>query len=146
VQFYKDILINKKLVKKQDIEGVESEVIAKIENEYDLLLPNKYKKFLHLFGKKCGQLFTGDCIYYPELLTIKKNYNEMIFDDSMDFKIPKNAFVFFSYENHTFYYFICDGNDDPIVYSILEGDEKAEVAYASFTRFLIVEIFSLLIK
>jgi len=135
IQMYKDVLVKNDLLSGKEILGVSDDDLVVIENKFNVKLPQEYIDFLSIFGCKSGKLFAADYIHYPHVLDFQLSLNEFLVEESIDFELPKNSHVFLDYQGFYFLYFICDGNDDPIVYSF-DADNGVEMAYVSFSQFI----------
>jgi len=132
IKSFKDILIKNNVLFSEDVLGISEKEITIIEDEFNLMLPKSYKKFLSIFGRNSGELFESDDIHYPDLLSFRSDFFEFLEEEEIDFNLQENAYIFQVYQDHTFLYFICDGNEDPVVYSF-NGEVKLE--HASFTKY-----------
>jgi hypothetical protein len=128
-------LLNKKIATFDDVEGVSSAEISQLENSFRVILPNSYKEFLLAFGRKAGNLFSDVNFFFPDILKLKDELEEMIDEESLAFRLPDNAFVFSAYQGFQYHYFVCDGNEDPAVYRILDGGHPPEKVSESFTAY-----------
>lgn len=88
-------------------------------------LPEIYRQFLLHMGRGAGRLFQGLDYTYSDLLDIKEAAIEFGAEDDPPFELPEDAFVFRSDQGVQFLYFHTIGKeDDPAVYSYVEGDRK----------------------
>ncbi|MFZ6638843.1 SMI1/KNR4 family protein [Undibacterium sp. TC4M20W] len=125
-----------------DIVGVAKEEILEIEREFNVPLPGAYKDFLQQCGRKAG-LFARDInMFYPDILGIRECYEGVKEEYGIPFEVPKDAFIFYAYQGGFFHYFICDGNEDPEIYSVNDGQIDAHFVIGSFSTFIKEAILS----
>lgn len=111
-------------------------VIAVLEEEFNVTLPESYKKFLRLMGKGAGGFLETDHwdAFYPYLLEIGQDDQYADYCDDL----PDHYFVFASRLGGIFLFFIADGTDtdDPPVYAFGDNyDGTFRKAYDSFCGF-----------
>jgi ankyrin repeat protein len=91
--------------------------IARLEQEFDVILPESYKKFLRLMGRGAGGFLETDHwdAFYPYLLEIGQDYEYADYC----YDLPERYFVFASRLGGIFLFFIADGTEteDPPVYA-----------------------------
>jgi hypothetical protein len=119
-----------------EMKGCLEPEIYSLEQKFDVVLPESYKKFLRLMGKGAGGFLESDHweAFYPDLLKIgqRERYADYCED------LPSDYFVFASRLGGIFLFFIADGADtvDPPVYSFGDGHGGAfREAYDSFWGF-----------
>jgi ankyrin repeat protein len=110
--------------------------IARLEQEFNVILPESYKKFLRLMGRGAGGFLETDHwdAFYPYLFEIGQD------DEYADYcdDLPEQYFVFASRLGGIFLFFIADGtdNEDPPVYAFGDNyDGTFKKIYDSFWRF-----------
>jgi len=142
VDHLKNLLIQKNLINENDVAGIPYTRLGFIEKQFSIKLPKAYKDYLLIFGKNAGELFDDKSICFPNILDFKKEFDNFVIHEKINYKLPENAFVFYKPNNVLFYYFICDGISDPIVYSfdVVDGEN---ISYSHFTQFLKLSIFDL---
>ena len=133
---YKEILIEAGLDKEYPIAGISDEQISEIEQMNNITLPDSYKNFLRECGKSAGLFEHDEKSFYPDIKSLRKDLNEMIVEEEIDFILPENIFVFSAYQGFYFNYFLCDGNNDPVVYEITDGSNGPRVSAPSFTKYM----------
>jgi len=136
INHIRNTLLEKNLTTEDTLEGVSIDDIEKIENLFNVKLPKIYRSFLLSFGKKAGKFANDVDFFYGEIFLLKEELEEMIFEEGLDFQIPKRAFIFSGYQGFQYHYFICDGKDDPEVYRITDGDRLAKKVAESFSDYL----------
>lgn len=93
----------------REIRTVESLVTGK--------LPACYVEFLARMGRWAGMLFNGMHAFYPEILKFNEWAREALASERSKHSLPPEALVFLYDPVDPFYYFLCDGEDDPVVYT-----------------------------
>ena len=110
----KKYLIDNLIARQCDIEGAAEDKILFLEDEIGLNLPKDYKFFLKKMGKKAGIFYNGEFIFedkFPTLITLSKKMSNKLFNEK---KEPR--FVFWSFYEEDFLYFLLDGSDYPQIY------------------------------
>ncbi len=110
--------------------------IAFLEQEFNVILPESYKKFLRLMGRGAGGFLETDHwdAFYPYLLEIGQGDQYADYCDGL----PSHYFVFASRLGGIFLFFIADGTDDedPPVYAFGDNyDGTFRKIYDSFWGF-----------
>jgi ankyrin repeat protein len=120
-----------------DFEPCSEGEIAILEQRFNVVLPESYKKFLRLMGKGAGSFLISDHweAFYHELFEIARrdDYARRCAD------LPDDYFVFASRLGGIYFFFIADGTntDDPPVYSFGDGREGTfRKSYDSFWGFI----------
>lgn len=127
-------------VNQDSIEGASDSLIKDIEKQFGLKLPSVYISFLKHCGRKAGELLRHSVIRKcMGLGDLREEVEEMLIEENMSFSIPNKAFFFASFQGVDYWYFICDGTDDPDVYFLEEDAEEA--VYFSKLSFFIVQAF-----
>jgi len=111
------------VVSQENMEGLNEEEIKIIETNLSISLPISYKYFLMYFGKYSGRLFGDVEFHYPELLNLREECEEMIKEESIEFQLPVNSFVFSGYQGFYYSFFMNTDEIDPKVYYISETGE-----------------------
>lgn len=112
-----------------------------IEKEYGITLPQAYKDFLLLMGKKAGRFMVGSSVFYDELFFLKSWANELGTENDLP-PLLDDAFPFWMHQGYMVAYFITTEGDDPPVYSFAEGkDHKGYVLDSmSVTEFFLKKL------
>lgn len=110
--------------------------ITFLEQEFNVILPESYKKFLRLMGKGAGGFLETDHwdAFYPYLLEIGQDDQYADYCDDL----PEQYFVFASRLGGVFLFFITGGTetDDPPVYAFGDAhDGRFRKIYDSFWGF-----------
>lgn len=123
-----------------NIEGLNKELVANIENDFKVILPISYKEYLYAFGKESGNMLNGYYTEFPSLLENRKDAISVInFDDrKKDYEKPSiksNYFFFAQWQGYVFYFFECSNDNNPSIYILTDG-LKIEKYKDSFTDFI----------
>jgi hypothetical protein len=96
-----------------------------IESNYDFNLPQKYKQFYLRCEKSIPENLIGTDLVneYNELNVWA---NELLKEDSAEFEIGKDDFVFMMHQGYIFWYFKVNGNENPMVYGYYEEARVAD--------------------
>jgi hypothetical protein len=104
-------------------------------------LPNIYRQFLAVMGREDGRLFLGTDVCYPEILEAKGAVAGLLHINGNPFPFPEDAVVFSVHQGYHITYFQTSNNeDDPAVYSYLEGDSEPDLAANHLSTFLSDEV------
>jgi len=116
--------------------------IASIEAECGDRLPAQYRQFLARTGRGAELLFSGEDIFFPNLLSFNQRASDMLQTDGGRFILPKDAFVFLVHREVQFLFFHLGAGDDPPVYSYSfeEGPNGFVKAHKSFSEFMRLQI------
>lgn len=133
---FKGKLIKKGIATEGGIQGASEADIEQLESSFGLELPRSYKQFLRMFGKKAGSLFSDVAFFYPEVVGLREELDEMIEEESLAITLPEDSFVFSGYQGFQYHYFICDGTEDPAVYRVMDGGDPPEKVSESFSAYL----------
>ena len=116
-----------------EIRGCSAQEITRIENRFQLKLPETYKLFLKAMGKGTGEFLTDCSVTYPFIICWHDTA-ERLFKEQ-DLKFQSSAFVFLERNAEQVLFFdTADGNDDPPIFRYLEGDAEPVEVCKSFTE------------
>lgn len=122
------------------IEGTSNTLIKEIEKQFNVKLPSVYTDFLQRYGYKAGELLGHSVIReYTGLNDLLEEVEEMLIEENMSFSIPNKAFFFASFQGVDYWYFMCDGTDNPDVLYLEE--DATEAVYFSTLSFFLVQAF-----
>lgn len=119
-----------------NIEGIDSDKITKIERFYNVSLPQDYKYFLENMGKTGDKFLRGEDCFYDRIFELKGYANELLADDNSQFKFKKEHFVFYSHQGYIFAFFDTSLIDKLPIYYYYEGDLEPKIKYDSLASFL----------
>lgn len=111
-----------------DIQGcTKNEINHIIEGQGVSSLPNLYEEFMLLMGRQCI-FFERQYYAYPYVPNFKLEARDFLAFwrkiKPLTFELPDNAFVFFSSDGASYWYFNTNPcNDDPPIYCFWEDDE-----------------------
>lgn len=133
---FKSRIIDAGLDEEQTIAGLSESEILDLERSQNVRFPSSYRRFLADCGKGAG-LFARDAdFFYPKIRSLKSELQEMLDEEGIAFDIPPQAFVFGAYQGYQYFYFLCDGTDDPVVYKITDGSKHPVIDSISFEEFI----------
>lgn len=128
------------LSKLGEIEGISKEEISVLERKYKVNLPDAYKQYMMVFGKKNGNFMQGVGMRIDELNDIPEAYQYDFAHTSCDNPVPfGDNWYFFGMDQGNFLFFECDGNPDPKVWIMWSLDTVDDI-YPSFSAFLLEEV------
>lgn len=129
-------IISAGLDEERPIQGISDSEIDSLEQSSSVKLPGAYKQFMRECGRSAGLYMRDAHFFFPAIKDLKNDLAEMIEEDGLDFKIPDNIFVFGGYQGYQYQYFVCDGNDDPGIYRIMNDGSGAQKISDSFTAYI----------
>lgn len=113
--------------------------IALIEQHFGCKVPLAYREFLTIAGRSAGKIFCGVDIFYPRLLSLKFEADELLDELGLPDLLPTDAKVFCMHQGYEINYFLPD-SDDPPVFQFFEGQSSITKPWDSFSNFLIASI------
>lgn len=124
-------------VKVWKFEGCSDKEIEEIMNSQGVTrLPHLYVQFMKLLGKKDAELFVGQDILYDEALELKHYLHEELEHHKTTWRLPDDAFVFWTGQGYSYLYFQVNDSDDPPVYQYLSGNEHSSLVCDTFSQWL----------
>ena len=112
--------------------------MEQLENYAHFPLPKTYKEFMAFMGRGAGDYLADMNITYKKVFENKNSMNELLEEDTSDFKLSETDFVFSSYQGEQFMYFNLREGDNPPVYYYIEGTSKVpRKIYDSFTEYIL---------
>jgi hypothetical protein len=115
-----------------DIVGCSVEEIEQLKTIQGVTnLPQLYIEFLLSMGKKMGKFFTGASMTYwsMQYMNFKKEARLLLAENSINFDLPENVYIFLIHNGYIFMYFDTSLKDyDPLVYRYIEGDVQPKQA------------------
>ncbi|WP_460949855.1 SMI1/KNR4 family protein [Pseudomonas marginalis] len=113
--------------------------IASIEQYFGCKIPLAYREFLTIAGRSAGKIFCGVDIFYPRLLSLKFEADELLDELGLSDLLPTDAKVFCMHQGYEINYFL-PVSDDPPVFQFFEGQSSIAKTWDSFSSFLIASI------
>ena len=100
-------------------------------------LPRSYIEFLKMLGQGAGRFFLGTDIFYPSVLGMNCDAEELLRDCESGLVLPDEAFVFAMHQGYEFLFFRIDQGDDPLVYRFREGWKRFEPVSSIFSEYIL---------
>ena len=115
-------VIEMRLATPTELIGCTAEEIEEIKAHQNVKrLPEVYLEFLRKMGKEAGRFLDVD-FFYPGLLKMKLEAQEILQDTAPSQQLPDDAFVLYAHHGYEFIYFLTEtALDDPPIYHYLEG-------------------------
>jgi hypothetical protein len=113
--------------------------IASIEQHFGCKAPLAYREFLTIAGRSAGKIFCGVDIFYPRLLSLRFEADELLDELGLSDLLPTDAKVFCMHQGYEINYFL-PVSDDPPVFQFFEGQSSITKTWDSFSSFLIASI------
>lgn len=109
------------------LKGMGYTLIPAQKEQVDILnkkykLPCEYLDFLNSFGYASGSFLKYHDCFIKDLPDIQEDVKIITMNNGLT-PLPKNAFVFWSYQGYEFAYFNLDEGDNPPVFYFAEGEE-----------------------
>jgi hypothetical protein len=119
--------------------GFKQEEIYKLENIINKKLPLIFRDFLIVLGKDPLSDYLLSALNIEDFIKLKKDFIELLEDYGHPYKLPDNAFVFYSYPDEIEYTFflIDEKHEDPPIYLWTEDNKIPKKINSSFSEFLI---------
>ncbi|WLQ14472.1 SMI1/KNR4 family protein [Hahella aquimaris] len=118
---FKIAIIENELATADELIGAAPCDIINLEKSFSVQLPDSYKNFLLCCGKNMEKLGSMLILSYPDILNLRDSLDNLIEEEELGIRIPKKSFVFSSFDELIFDFFICNGNPDPVIYRVDEG-------------------------
>ena len=125
--------------------GCSEEEIAQIEHHFGHRLPETYRSFLRLMGKKAGNCFVGTDMFFDKLRVLKEYASDLLAEGNSGLELKENDFVFSVHQGYQFLFFEANEDQpDPAICYYSEGMFSFEEKYSSFSTYLLsaIEDFS----
>lgn len=120
------------------IRGCKTHEITKLEQHFEIRLPQIYKEFLAKMGHRAGIFSQGTDMFYESLFTNREGFQELLEEDKFSFVLEPKLFVFSSHQGYIYHFFNVEENViDPPIYGYMEGELKIKKVNDSFSAFLI---------
>ncbi|MBX9568645.1 MAG: SMI1/KNR4 family protein [Candidatus Obscuribacterales bacterium] len=124
--------------------GCSKEEITHIESRFGVRLPQAYKDFLAVMGKRCAEFASCESWEYYALSWVKqaslsllelqaKSDDYFCFSRKRMISVPQNAFFFLAEIAGYCLFFNCDEGEDPPIYVVQDGDENFRQCFDSFS-------------
>lgn len=119
--------------------------IASVEQHFGCKVPLAYRDFLTIAGRSAGKIFCGVDIFYPRLLRLKLEAEELLDELGLSDLLPRDAKVFCMHQGYEINFFL-PVSDDPPIFQFFEGQNSVNKAWDSFSDFLFLSIESHLLQ
>jgi hypothetical protein len=106
----------------QKLEPLNFSDIQRIEQLYNVLLPDVYKEFLSLMGKGAGDYMKGSSVFYDEIFLLKEYCQELFEEHNIE--MANDGFVFWMHQGYQVAFFKLSEGSDPPVYFFSEGNNS----------------------
>ena len=114
----------------------EEEIIS-IEKKLGLKFPSAYREFLALMESNMSDLFTGSNCNINDLEENHSALVELFNENNVEYEVLNNCLVFYMHQGYIAFWFIINGEDDPICYGYSEGEEmKKEKELGKFSVYM----------
>ncbi|MCC7085001.1 MAG: SMI1/KNR4 family protein [Pirellulales bacterium] len=113
--------------------GCTLEEINSIESHFSVRLPKAYRDFLLEMGRDAGDFLVGMDYTFPLMLGFRDSAEDWLRESGSVFKLPTNAYVFFSDPGGAFSFFYCDGEQDPPVTVFIETELEPRRLFEHFS-------------
>lgn len=149
LKFFEDLskeLIKNNLCRFAGIKGCNLQEIKRLEDFYEIKLPESYKDFLQIMGNSCGELYCGTDFLYSELFfdLSKSNPVNLLKKEFKDFNIVepnKRFFVFSIHQGYEYEFFFLDEYDDPTIKYFSESENACiSTSELTFSKYIEIRI------
>lgn len=132
-------LVLKGVILESTLVGCTDVDIAAVEQYFGCKLPLAYRDFLMVAGRSAGKVFCGVDIFFPRLLSLRLEAEELLDELSLSGLLPADAKVFCMHQGYEINYFL-PVSDDPPVFQFFEGQSSITKAWDSFSSFLAASV------
>jgi hypothetical protein len=141
VETAKERLMEAGLALEGDFHGCTDQEIRSIEDHFQVQLPICYRDFLKVMGRYAGDFMAGTDYSFPKMFGFRQGAEKVLQKHLPEYKLPPNAFVFFSHQGYNYEWFNChDHADDPPVFLFSEVDKKPRTVSDSFSAWLLAAV------
>ena len=118
-----------------DVSGLTEQEITTVEADQGVKLPPIYRAFLAIMGKSAGSLFVGSDAFFPQILGLRCDAEELLEENSSPFTLDSTDVVFLMHQGYQFM-FMHGSDDDPPVFLYKEGDDRPSLVASRLSSFL----------
>jgi len=112
--------------------------VQELEELNGVRLPAIYRSFLLRMGRGAGEYFLSDLhAFYPDLLGLREDAEELLEEDKADFRLPSDAFVFLDDQGYHFFYFLARDGDDPPLCHYTETEGRPRRSAVTLSEYLL---------
>jgi hypothetical protein len=130
-------LVQAGLAKRPEVRGCTTEQIAEVAAFAGSRLPRVYELFLKKMGLGAGSFCADIEMFYPEILTLRGDAEELLREGGAAFTLSDRDFVFSMYQGFQFMYFRLDGSEDPPIFLYLEGQLTPQKNWPTVSAYLL---------
>ena len=125
------MLIKEGVIRENKTLGCNDEEIKKLEDYYNIVLPQPYIIFLKTLGKNTDLFLNGTDFLFDKLFKLREYAIDLLDKDGISDILEANDFVFMSHQGYQFLFFKTSSSDTSIYY-YEEGEKKAQKVYDNF--------------
>ena len=126
-----------RVVLESELVGVSQEEISELEAVEAVNLPLVYKEFLAVAGSAKNRILVDNgFILYPGSVGCKARLLKEAEEEGELLGFPENSFLFKTFQEEEFWFFICNGDDDPEVMYIAWNEDEVESCGVRLSDFL----------
>jgi len=125
-------------VDRRSVAGCTDQQIEDLEKEHKVVLPESYKNFLKLLGKKSGKIFPKTDISFDKISEIRDLAKKTLNESAQELVLQKNCFLFSmkkGYNGYQFLFFNTNGSDESEIYRIADSESEPTKISENFTQF-----------
>jgi len=134
-------LVLRGVISEHNLVGCSEVDIASVEQHFGCEIPLAYRDFLTIAGRSAGKIFSGVDIFYPRLLDLEFEAEELLDELNLSGFLPADAKVFCMHQGYEINYFL-PVSDDPPVFQFFEGESSSIKAWNGFSDFLMASMES----
>ena len=136
----KRALVDSGLVDDASIVGCSPDEVAAIEASFGCALPESYRTFLLMMGKRAGGFMVGSDLFYDRLPRQRELAERLLEEAGTPSRIAPTDFVFCSHQGYQFLFFDAVQGPDPPVFHFMEGGTAAVRVSDTFSGWLMSAI------
>lgn len=118
-----------------EVSGLTEGEIAAVEADQGVKLPSIYLAFLAAMGRSAGSLFVGSDVFFPLVLGLRRDAEELLEENGSPFELDGTDVVFLMHQGYQFM-FMHGPDDDPPVFLYKEGNDGPDLVASRFSSFL----------
>jgi hypothetical protein len=119
-----------------DVVGCTSDEIHEIEDRLGQGVPELYRRFMLVAGRRTGPALSGTDCTYPTVLELREWAEELLDECQTAYRLPPDLFVFSMHQGYEFLAMNLGGSDDPPVLQYVEGEERPMQQWSTFSGYL----------
>lgn len=141
IEMFADRVVKSGLSSRWSMKGCSDAEIRRLEDIFEVRLPEEFKAFLRIMGHGAGKFMRGTDIFYRHLFDNRAAAEEMLEEEDNPFYLSPSTFVFSNHQGYIFHAFDCDTHlKDPPVFGFADEEPMMKQIANSFSDFLLMSL------